>query len=181
LPNGPAGKAVDRSQILYPKRQVFERAQVTPAAGLLQCLRNPETAMRHSVAAQGAIAALFALACVPFAHAQGTTPAELLSAYTAKAGVPASPERGQALFNRKFGRDFDNCAACHGAVPTRPGKDLVTEKAIAPLAPAAQPGRLTDRSKVDFKFQVNCRDVIGRECTTGEKADIVAWLISLKP
>ena len=137
--------------------------------------------MRHAVAAPRVAAILLALGCVPIAHAQATTPAELLSAYTARAGAPASPERGQALFMRKFGRDFDNCAACHGAMPTRAGKDLVTEKAIAPLAPAAQPGRLTDRAKVDFKFQVNCRDVIGRECTAAEKADIVAWLISLKP
>ncbi|HET9822513.1 MAG TPA: DUF1924 domain-containing protein [Burkholderiaceae bacterium] len=115
------------------------------------------------------------------AAAQTTTPAELLAAYSAQARVEASAERGQALFNKKFGRDFDNCAACHGAVPTGRGKDLVSEKAIAPLAPAATPGRFTDRGKVEYRFKVNCKDVIGRECTAGEKADMLAWLISLKP
>ena len=30
-------------------------------------------------------------------------------------------------------------------------------------------------------FSMNCRDVVGRACTAGEKADVLAWLISLKP
>jgi mono/diheme cytochrome c family protein len=115
------------------------------------------------------------------AMAQTTTPKDLLAAYTAQAGAPASAERGQALFNRKFGRDFESCAACHGAVPVKPGKDLVAEKGIAPLAPAAQPGRFTDRAKVDYRFRVNCKDVVGRECTALEKADVMAWLVGLTP
>jgi mono/diheme cytochrome c family protein len=116
------------------------------------------------------------------AMAQTTTPKDLLAAYTAQAGgAPPSAERGQAFFNRKGTRDFENCAACHGAVPVKPGKDLVSEKGIAPLAPAAQPGRFTDRGKVDYRFRVNCKDVVGRECTAAEKADILAWLISLSP
>jgi cytochrome c553 len=138
--------------------------------------------MTHAVSGLRALALSLALATTVLgAHAQSTTPASLLAAYTAQAGKPASAERGQALFNRSFGRDFESCAACHGAVPTRAGKDQVTEKPIAPLAPAAQPGRFTDRSKADYRFQINCRDVVGRECNAGEKADILAWLISLSP
>lgn len=136
--------------------------------------------MRHAPWARAALVLALAVAAAG-AHAQSTTPAELLAAYAAKAGAAPSPERGQAFFNRKFGRDFDSCATCHGAVPVRAGKDLVTEKPIAPLAPAAQPGRLTDRSKVDYRFMINCRDVVGRVCTAGEMADVVAWLVSLKP
>ncbi|HEX7384701.1 MAG TPA: DUF1924 domain-containing protein, partial [Burkholderiaceae bacterium] len=30
-------------------------------------------------------------------------------------------------------------------------------------------------------FRRNCGDVLGRECTADEKADIVAWLATLKP
>jgi mono/diheme cytochrome c family protein len=114
-------------------------------------------------------------------HAQAVTPAELLAAYAAKAAAPASAARGQAFFNKNFGRDFAGCAACHGAVPTRPGKDLVSEKPIAPLAPAANASRFSDRAKADYAFLINCKDVVGRECTAGEKADILSWLISLKP
>ncbi len=123
-------------------------------------------------------AGLMAAAATP---AQTTTPAGLLAAYTAQAGAPASADRGQALFNRKFNRDFESCAACHGAVPTGKGKDLVSEKPIAPLAPAATPTRFTDRAKVEYRFKVNCKDVIGRECTAAEKADVLAWLIGLQP
>jgi len=137
--------------------------------------------MTHAVSTSMTVALSLTLAAALGAQAQSATPASLLAAYTAQAGKPASAERGQALFNRKFGRDFDSCATCHGAVPTRAGKDAVTEKPIPPLAPAAQPGRLSDRSKVDYRFQMNCRDVVGRECTAAEKADIVAWLISLSP
>jgi mono/diheme cytochrome c family protein len=138
--------------------------------------------MTYAVSASRALALSLAVAAIAIvAQAQTTTPASVLAAYTAQAGKPASPERGQALFNRKFGRDFDSCATCHGAVPTRPGKDAVSEKPIAPLAPAAQPGRFSDRSKVDYRFQMNCRDVIGRDCTAAEKADVLAWLISLNP
>jgi mono/diheme cytochrome c family protein len=137
--------------------------------------------MMHAVSASKTVALSLALVAALGAQAQSTTPASLLAAYTAQAGKPASPERGQALFNRKFGRDFDSCATCHGSVPNRAGKDAVTEKPIPPLAPAAQAGRFSDRSKVDYRFQMNCRDVVGRDCTVAEKADILAWLISLSP
>jgi mono/diheme cytochrome c family protein len=113
--------------------------------------------------------------------AQAATPAELLAGYTAQAGAPASAERGQEFFNKRFGREFENCAACHGASPLKSGKDLVSEKSIRPLAPAAHAARFTDKNRVDHQFRVNCKDVVGRECTAAEKADLLAWLISLKP
>jgi mono/diheme cytochrome c family protein len=107
--------------------------------------------------------------------------AELLAAYTKQAGGSASAERGQAFFARRFGRDFESCAACHGALPVKPGKDLVSEKTIAALAPAAAPQRFTDKAKVEYRFSQNCKDVVGRECSAQEKADVLAWLMSLKP
>jgi mono/diheme cytochrome c family protein len=115
------------------------------------------------------------------AHAQASTPAELLAAYTKQAGGSASPERGQAFFTRKFGRDFDSCAACHGALPVSAGKDLVSEKPIAALAPAASPKRFTDKTAVEYRFGQNCKDVVGRACSAQEKADVLSWLLSLKP
>lgn len=113
--------------------------------------------------------------------ALAVTPAELRDEYAAKAGGPPSAERGQQFFLQNFGRDFQNCAECHGAVPVGPGKDLLSSKTIAPLAPAANAARFTDRNRVEYMFRINCKDVVGRECSAQEKANLLAWLISLKP
>jgi Domain of unknown function (DUF1924) len=114
--------------------------------------------------------------------AQNTTPAQLLAAYTAQAGVPASPERGEKLFNANFGRELGlSCASCHGKAPQKNGAHALTEKTIAPLAPAANPARFTDRTAVELNFRINCKDVVGRECTAAEKADVLSWLLTLKP
>jgi mono/diheme cytochrome c family protein len=115
------------------------------------------------------------------AQAQVTTAQALLASYTAQAGGSASAERGQAFFTRRFGRDFDSCAACHTATPTRPGKDLVSEKTIAPLAPAAHAPRFTDKARAEYRWAQNCKDVVGRECSAQEKADVMSWLLSLRP
>ena len=50
---------------------------------------------------------------------------------------------------------------------------------IAPLAPAFNPERFTETAKVDKWFRRNCNDVLKRECTAAEKADVVAWLLKL--
>jgi hypothetical protein len=122
------------------------------------------------------------LAAVLTPSALAATPAELLAAYTAQAGAPASAERGQQMFNTNFGRELGwSCASCHGTVPTKSGRHAVTDKLIAPLAPAFNPQRFTDRTKVESFFRLNCKDVVGRECTAGEKADVLSWLLTLKP
>ena len=114
--------------------------------------------------------------------AQAATPAELLAGYSAKAGAPASAEKGQKFFTTNFGRDLGfSCSSCHTANPVKEGKDQVTEKKIKPMAPAANPERFTDAHKVEFHFNLNCKDVVGRVCTSAEKADLLAWLVSLKP
>ncbi len=114
--------------------------------------------------------------------AQGATPAELLAQYTKQSGAAPSAERGKRLFTTSFGREFGwSCSSCHGAVPTGEGTDQVSEKRIAPLAPAFNPKRFTDPSLVENRFRQNCKDVIGRECTAAEKADVIAWVLTLKP
>jgi mono/diheme cytochrome c family protein len=116
----------------------------------------------------------------PTAHA--ATPAELLAVYNAQARVAASPARGEKLFTTNFGKELGlSCASCHGAQPTQPGKHAISEKPIDPLAPAANPKRFTDRARVDGAFSTNCKDVLGRECSAGEKADVLSWLLTLKP
>ena len=39
----------------------------------------------------------------------------------------------------------------------------------------------TDEAKVDKWFRRNCNDVLSRECTAVEKADVLAYLNALKP
>jgi Domain of unknown function (DUF1924) len=111
---------------------------------------------------------------------QAATPADLLADYTAQAGSPASQTRGQQFFNTKQGREW-SCATCHSTVPTQGGKHAATGKAITALAPAANPARFTDAVKAEKWFRRNCRDVADRECTAAEKADVLSWLMTLKP
>jgi mono/diheme cytochrome c family protein len=119
-------------------------------------------------------------AAVPAASA--ATPEELLAAYARQAAAAPSPERGQRFFTerRKDGL-YPSCASCHGERPTTPGKDLLSEKPLAALAPAANAARFTDANRVEYRFRLNCIDMLGRECTPGEKADVISWLLTLKP
>jgi len=136
--------------------------------------------MALSTLARGSLVLLLVMALAPAAHA--ATPAELLAGYSAQAAAPASPERGQRFFKTNHGQDFGwSCASCHTADPAQPGKHAISEKAIAPLAPAASAKRFTDASKAEFHFRLNCKDVVGRECSPGEKADVLSWLLTLKP
>ena len=107
------------------------------------------------------------------------TPPELLSAYAAKAGAAPSAERGRALFTNTHGREW-SCSSCHGDVPNGAGRHAATGKAIAALAPAANAERFTDAPRVEKWFRRNCNDVLGRECSAGEKADVLAWLLTVK-
>ena len=40
---------------------------------------------------------------------------------------------------------------------------------------------LTDVARVDKWFRRNCNDVLSRECSAAEKADVLAYLNGLKP
>jgi hypothetical protein len=111
--------------------------------------------------------------------AQASSPAEQMAEFVSMAGQPAQAARGQAFFTSKHGKDW-SCSTCHTAKPTVEGKHATTSKVIAPMAPAFNPRRFTDVAKSDKWFRRNCNDVVGRECSAGEKADVIAWLLSLK-
>ena len=119
-----------------------------------------------------------ALAAVPPAHPQ--TLADLLATYQQEAGTTGDAARGQEFFTSPHGREW-SCASCHGAIPVAEGRHAATGKAIQPLAPAANPRRLTDPAKVEKWFGRNCGDVLGRPCTPGEKVDVLAFLARLRP
>jgi hypothetical protein len=123
----------------------------------------------------------FALALAAFmVQAADTTPAQQLQRWSTEAGAPGQAERGRDFFTRRHGGEW-SCASCHGQPPTRPGKHASTGKAIEPMAPSANPRAFTDTAKVDKWFRRNCKDVLQRECSAGEKADVLAYLIALQP
>ena len=94
--------------------------------------------------------------------------------------VAGHADKGRTFFTTRHGGEW-SCASCHGTPPTAQGKHASTGKSITPLAPAFNPKAFTDTAKVDKWFRRNCKDVLSRECSAGEKADVLAYLNSLKP
>jgi hypothetical protein len=136
--------------------------------------------MKRTRIALGLIAAVIS---VPQAWAE--TPADFLRTFEASARQEApafagfSTARGEAFFKNTHGNDW-SCASCHTQRPTQAGKHAKTDKAIDPLAPAANPARFTQPAKVAKWFKRNCNDVAGRACTAQEQGDVLAYLMSLK-
>lgn len=121
----------------------------------------------------------FALLLFVSRQAIAATPAELLASYTVQAGQPANASKGEVFFNASHGQEWQ-CTSCHGKLPMSGGRHASTDKAIEPLAPAANAKRFSDSAKAEKWFRRNCKDVLARECTAAEKADVLAWLISLR-
>ncbi len=121
---------------------------------------------------------IFLIAAVS-APVWAVTPAEQLAGYSAQAGSPGNVARGQAFFTQKHGGEW-SCASCHNAPPSTSGRHANTGKVLAPLAPAFNPERFTDARKTEKWFRRNCNDVLNRECSAGEKADVMAYLLSIR-
>jgi hypothetical protein len=68
------------------------------------------------------------------------------------------------------------CSLCHTEDLRRIGKHAVTGKAIEPLAPSANPKRLTDAEHIEKWFLRNCKWTLGRECTPQEKGDFLTMI-----
>lgn len=113
-------------------------------------------------------------------RAGDTTAAQQLSRFSMQAGTPGNADQGQAFFTSRHGGEW-SCSSCHGNPPVKSGQHASTGKEIAPLAPAFNTGTFTDSARVDKWFRRNCKDVLSRECSAAEKADVLAWLIRLKP
>lgn len=127
------------------------------------------------------LAALFA-SC-----AQAAMPAELLAGYRAEAarerpGFAPSAQRGAEFYARRFDASakMPSCTSCHTGQPTQAGRHVVTDKAIQPLAPAANAARFTDLAKAEKWFGRNCKEVVGRACSVTEKADFVAFMMEAR-
>jgi cytochrome c553 len=115
---------------------------------------------------------------------QASTPSDLLVGYQSEAGrrsvgFQASSQRGARFFRQRFGQSarMPACASCHTDSPVQAGRHVVTDKAIKPLATAANAERFTDPAKVEKWFRRNCTEVVGRECSAAEKADFIAFVM----
>jgi hypothetical protein len=103
----------------------------------------------------------------------------LLKVYAAASKSTPSVQAGERFFTSRHGAEW-SCSTCHKSPPTVPGLHVVTSKPIAPMAPAFNAERFTDAVKSEKWFRRNCKDVLKRECTDAEKADVLAYLLSLK-
>lgn len=134
--------------------------------------------MRHRTPLSTAL--MLAVLCTfTSVQAADTTPQQQLDRWRAAAGQPGDAARGQRFFEARHGREW-SCATCHGAPPSAQGKHARTGKALAPLAPAFNTQVFTDTAKVDKWFKRNCSDVLSRECTPAEKADVLAYLLQVR-
>lgn len=132
-----------------------------------------------SVAVFAAVLLAAVLLVAATAQAADTSSERQLERFAAQAGSPGQAERGRTFFTSRHGGEW-SCSSCHGNPPVSAGKHASTGKAIDPLAPSANARAFTDEARVDKWFRRNCKDVLERECSAGEKADVLAWLLSLK-
>ena len=128
-------------------------------------------------------ATLFFLAFAQLCLAE--TPHAIQQRYAAEAGsaYAVSAKRGEALFRLQAGHNdrMPSCTACHTGNPANNGQHAITGKTIRPLALVANPERFNDPGKVEKWFGRNCREVLGRECSPGEKADFIAFMSEFRP
>lgn len=92
------------------------------------------------------------------------SPRQLLDIYAREAagsipGFEPSAGLGEHLYTRRLATSprVQSCTACHAAPPLRTGRPV-------------------DPVTIERRFARDCRAVIGRECTAGEKADLLAYL-----
>ena len=107
----------------------------------------------------------------------GTAVDGLLAQYRTAGAAAPSAERGAALWGSTHaaadGSGDRSCTTCHGSSLDASGRHATTGE---PIDPMTAPGRLEDPLKVEKWFGRNCRWTLGRECTPGEKADVLVYL-----
>jgi len=116
--------------------------------------------------------------------AYSETPGEVLEIFKKDAAESPgfqgfSAERGKIFYNSKHGQDW-SCSTCHTDNPAAQGKHAKTDKPIDPLAPSVNAERFTKMKKIKKWFKRNCNDVLDRLCTSQEKGDFLAYLLTIK-
>lgn len=109
----------------------------------------------------------------------------LQATYGAEGAGPFSAAGGAAAWLRQVPQDNGepprSCATCHGTDPRAAGRHARTGKVIEPLAPAANPVRLSDPATIEKWFRRNCEWTWGRGCTAQEKGDFLSYLNTDRP
>ena len=139
-------------------------------------MKQPTTRPRYLA---GISILLFSLTAGLPAMAQTTAMSQLANLETSTQ-VKGNAEQGRVFFTSTHANDW-SCASCHGAPPVKDGEHASTGKRITPLAPAFNPEAFTSQRRTDKWFRRNCNDVLDRTCTDQEKANVLAYLLSLKP
>ncbi len=93
-----------------------------------------------------------------------------------------SATAGKTFFYQEFKDEKTGemraCTSCHTKDLTKEGKQASTGKVIKPLAPSANPERLTSLEEINKWLKRNCKWTVGRECTAQEKGDVLLFLKS---
>jgi hypothetical protein len=105
---------------------------------------------------------------------------ELLVRYQGQGAGEARPASGEALWRQEQQVEGQarSCATCHNQDLKAAGRHAKTGKPIDPLAPSANPKRLTDTAEIEKWLLRNCKWTWGRECTAQEKADLLSFIRS---
>lgn len=104
---------------------------------------------------------------------------ERLNEYQSQGAGEFDANRGEKMWNTEHPASEGpprSCALCHGADLTQSGKHVKTKKTIEPLAPSANPERLTEPAKIEKWFKRNCKWTLNRECTPQEKGDFLLFI-----
>ena len=91
-----------------------------------------------------------------------------------------SSSRGEKIFslkNQGKNGEMISCQSCHGVDLKQGYTNAFTLKAISPLAPSANPTRLTEVKEVKKWLKRNFKDVFLREGSAQEKGDVLYYLI----
>ena len=105
---------------------------------------------------------------------------DLLKQYGEQGAANFSAGAGEQFFDRPFvdakSGEPRKCSLCHTTDLKRIGKHATTGKAIEPLAPSANPKRLTDVRDIEKWLTRNCKWTLGRECTPQEKGNVLMMI-----
>ena len=126
------------------------------------------------------IRVLLAVVAFVATTARADTVADLLKQYESLGASRFTAATAESMWTKTFADaktgEQRKCALCHTEDLKRVGKHAVTGKAIEPLAPSANPKRLTDAEHVEKWFARNCKWTLGRECTPQEKGNFLVMI-----
>jgi hypothetical protein len=124
--------------------------------------------------------ALLLAAALSGGAAKADVVADLLKQYERLGASAFASARAETMWNQAFADaksgEKRRCSTCHHEDLRRSGKHAVTGKVIEPLAPSANPKRLTDPEHIEKWFTRNCKWTLGRECTPQEKGDFLVMI-----